>query len=113
MIDSINAVMNCEIKKDNLIRCPHCKESYYMYLYSDTTLAYCPPIYKNGVLINNECRNKSKDYYECMHCGTSFAYKDGVPDENYTTPSVNRVVVDASNYKGKQIKTSEINDLFW
>ena len=69
----------------NNIKCPCCSESNYMYLYSDSTLAYCPPIYKDGVLISNECRNKSTDYYECMNCGAIFAYKNGVLDESYTT----------------------------
>lgn len=61
-------------KRDNLIRCPHCGESYYMEKYSISTCMYCPPIYKNGVNINPD-RNTTTTHCTCMNCGKEFSYK--------------------------------------
>lgn len=56
------------------IKCPHCGESYYMENYSTRTLAYYPPIYKNGVNINPD-RNTTTAYCTCMSCGKDFTYE--------------------------------------
>lgn len=77
VVSWLDAVMNITRESnDDLIRCPHCGESYYMYLYSDTTAVYYPTIYKDGVPIHNENRNKSTHYYECMNCFNGFTSKD-------------------------------------
>ena len=49
------------------IKCPHCKESHYMELYSMTTAVCCPPIYKDGIN-----RNFSTTKYQCLSCGKEF-----------------------------------------
>lgn len=61
-------------KRDNLVRCPHCGESYYMENYSDCTAVYYPPIYKDGVNINPD-RNTITTHCTCMNCGKEFSYK--------------------------------------
>lgn len=61
-------------KKDNLIRCPHCGESYYTENYSSCTAVYYPPIYKNGVNINPD-RNITTTHCTCMNCGKEFSYQ--------------------------------------
>lgn len=77
VISCISAVMDitCESNND-LIRCPHCGESYYMYLFSERTLAYYPTIYKDGVPIHNEDKNKTTNHYECMNCHKGFSSND-------------------------------------
>lgn len=67
----------CEVsepKRDNLIRCPYCGESYYMENYSDFTAVYYPPIYKDGVNINPD-RNTMTTHCTCMNCKKDFSYK--------------------------------------
>lgn len=61
-------------KRDNLIRCPHCGESYYMEKYSACTAMYFPPIYKDGVNINPD-KNITTTHCTCMNCGKEFSYK--------------------------------------
>lgn len=61
-------------KRDNLIRCPHCSESYYMINNSECTAVYYPPIYKDGVNINPD-RNITTTHCTCMNCGKEFSYK--------------------------------------
>lgn len=61
-------------KKDNLIRCPHCGESYYMENGGERTAMYFPPIYKDGVNINQD-RNTTTTHCTCMNCGKSFSYQ--------------------------------------
>lgn len=63
-----------EPKKDNLIRCPYCGESYYMENYSSCTAVYYPPIYKDGVNINPD-RNAKTTHCTCMNCKKDFTYK--------------------------------------
>ena len=66
-------VCKIEVKKDDLIRCPHCGESYYVENYSVSTAVYYPPIYKDGVNINPD-RNQSITHCTCMNCGKEFDY---------------------------------------
>ena len=55
--------------------CPYCGESYYAENYSTTTAMYWAPIYKNGVLIN-ENPNTTTTYCTCCNCGKSFSYSN-------------------------------------
>lgn len=61
-------------KKNNLISCPHCGESYYMKNYSMSTAVYYPPIFKDGVNINPD-RNTITTYCTCINCGKDFSYQ--------------------------------------
>lgn len=54
-------------------KCPYCGESYYAENYSTTTAMYWAPIYKNGVLIN-ENPNTTTTHCTCCNCGKSFSY---------------------------------------
>ena len=73
--DAIECVCKIEDpKKDNLIRCPHCGESYYMENGSTCTAMYFTPIYKDGVNINPD-RNITTTHCICMNCGKNFKYK--------------------------------------
>lgn len=63
-----------EPRRDSLIRCSHCGDSYYMENHSISTAMYCPPIYKDGVNINPD-RNITTTYCTCMNCGKNFSYK--------------------------------------
>ena len=56
-----------------MVKCPRCEESYYTEHYSTTTAMYWTPIYKNGVLIN-ENPNTTTTYCTCCNCGNSFYY---------------------------------------
>lgn len=53
--------------------CPYCGESYYAENYSTTTAMYWAPIYKNGVLMN-ENPNTTTTHCTCCNCGKSFSY---------------------------------------
>lgn len=53
------------------VKCPHCGESYYTVMYSDSTCVYYPPIYKDGVNINPD-RNTTTRHCRCMNCGKEF-----------------------------------------
>lgn len=53
------------------VKCPHCGESYYTVLYSDSTCVYYPPIYKDGVNINPD-HNTTTTHCQCMNCGKEF-----------------------------------------
>ena len=73
--EAIECVCKVEAPKtDNLIRCPHCGESYYMVNYSECTAMYFPPIYKDGVNINPD-RNITTTHCTCMNCGKGFNYE--------------------------------------
>lgn len=63
-----------EPRTDNLIRCPHCGESYYMEKYSACTAMYFPPIYKDGVNINPD-KNITTTHCTCMNCKKDFSYQ--------------------------------------
>ena len=52
-------------------KCPHCGASHYMEGSSMTTLAYYPPIWKDGVNINPD-RNKTTTHCKCLNCGGEF-----------------------------------------
>lgn len=56
-----------------MVRCPNCGESYYAENYSTTTAMYWTPIFKNGVLINDN-PNTTTTYCTCCNCGKSFTY---------------------------------------
>ena len=51
-----------------MITCPKCGKSYFQYLYSSTTLMYCPTIIKDGKVISYDT-NKSTDYLKCLEFG--------------------------------------------
>lgn len=73
--NAIECVCKIEAPKtDNLIRCPHCNESYYQEKYSTCTAMYFPPIYKDGVNINPD-RNTTTTHCTCMNCGKDFSYQ--------------------------------------
>ena len=65
--------MNCKITVNENVKCPHCKESYYQHLYTTSTLAYHPPMYKDGVLINND-KNERINHCRCLNCNKDFSY---------------------------------------
>lgn len=56
-----------------MIKCPHCKKSYYKELYGTVTCMYFPPIYKDGVNINPD-KNIHTVECECLECGKRFTY---------------------------------------
>lgn len=53
------------------IKCPHCGESYYTEMHSNSTCVYHPPIWKDGVNINPD-RNTTTTRYKCLNCGEEF-----------------------------------------
>lgn len=53
------------------VKCPHCGESYYTVMYSNSTCVYYPPIYKDGVNINPD-RNTTTQHCQCLNCGKEF-----------------------------------------
>lgn len=57
------------------IKCPNCGESYYKEEYSVTTCLGWTPIYKDGVLINED-PNTITTYCHCCNCGEHFAYNN-------------------------------------
>ena len=59
--------------KVEVVRCPHCDESYYQELYSTTTCLYSPAIYKDGKLISNN-PNTTSVACQCLSCGKAFSY---------------------------------------
>lgn len=67
-------VCKIEVKKDDLITCPHCGESYYMENYSDCTAMYFPPIYKDGVNIDPD-KNITTTHCTCLNCGKDFSFE--------------------------------------
>lgn len=48
--------------------CPKCGKSYYQEGTSSTTLAYFPPIYKDGININPD-KNTTTTELICLECG--------------------------------------------
>lgn len=58
---------------NKLIKCPQCKDSYYMEKYTTTTAMYFPPIYKDGININPD-GNITTHYCQCRTCGREFTY---------------------------------------
>jgi len=58
-----------------LVKCPRCGESYYQEDYSTCTCIGWAPIYKNGVLIN-ENPNVSTTHCTCLNCGNHFTYSN-------------------------------------
>ena len=51
--------------------CPYCGDDFYRYDYSESTMVYYPPIYKNGINVNPD-QNKKTSYYTCFNCGKRF-----------------------------------------
>lgn len=72
-----------------LIKCPNCGESYYQENYSTTTCMGWTPIYKNGVLIN-ENPNTTTTYCTCCNCGKPFSYSN--KDKNTMQTSLDCVI---------------------
>lgn len=56
------------------INCPNCGWSYYKILYSASTAAYYPPVYKNGVNVNPD-GNITTTMCECANCKEYFSYQ--------------------------------------
>lgn len=55
-------------------KCPKCGKSYYSVGASSSTLAYFPPIYKDGVNINPN-RNTTTTELHCEECGNNWTIK--------------------------------------
>lgn len=72
-INMWNELMNALVK--NPIKCPHCGDSHYSELYSLSTMAYYPLVYKDGVMVNTG-RNAETHTCQCMSCGNRFTYQD-------------------------------------
>ena len=56
------------------IKCPHCGDSYFKELYSETTLIGWAPIYKDGVLMNKNPNTVTIEC-QCISCGKMFTHK--------------------------------------
>ena len=56
-----------------MIKCPNCGESHYEQRYSTRTAMYFPPIYKDGININED-RNTTTYYCSCCACHHNFRY---------------------------------------
>lgn len=54
--------------------CPNCNESYYAIRHSTTTCLGWTPIYKDGVLMNND-PNKTINHCKCLNCGKDFTFE--------------------------------------
>lgn len=54
------------------VKCPHCKDSFYTELYSTATLAYHPPVYKDGENVNAGINETIKTHCRCLSCGKEF-----------------------------------------
>ena len=65
------------VDKQIIIKCPHCGDSYYRELYSVTTCLGWAPIYKDGVLMNENPNTKTSEC-QCISCGKMFTYKGKV-----------------------------------
>lgn len=72
-MDSINCVYN-PVEELHSARCSHCGESYYYEKYTNTTCLCCPPIYKDGVILN-QGHNITTTYCYCLNCGKEFSYQ--------------------------------------
>ena len=71
MNDYVNTIYKGDAK---IIRCcPHCGKSYYRENYSTTTAMYCPPIYKDGININQN-RNTTTTHCTCLNCNKDFSF---------------------------------------
>lgn len=73
-VSELNGTLDCIVNGIVLnddIKCPHCGASYYMEGSSVTTLAYYPPIWKDGVNINPDC-NTITTHCKCLNCGKEF-----------------------------------------
>lgn len=56
------------------IICHKCGKSHYQELYTTSTAMYCPPVYRNGVLVSSD-RNHHTVNCKCLECGSEFSYK--------------------------------------
>ena len=59
--------------ENNIVKCPHCGESYYQELYSTSTCLAWIPIYKNGKIVNKD-PNTTSTHCHCLECGKDFSY---------------------------------------
>lgn len=57
--------------------CPHCGKSYYKELYTEVTCMGWAPVYKYGVLMNDNPNTKTVEC-QCLECGKMFTYKSKV-----------------------------------
>ena len=55
--------------------CPHCGKSHYAVHYSVSTLVGWTPIYKDGVLMNQN-PNVTTTYCNCLNCGQDCNFKE-------------------------------------
>ena len=53
----------------------HCGKSHYAVHYSVSTLVGWTPIYKDGVLMNQN-PNVTTTYCNCLNCGQDFTFKE-------------------------------------
>jgi len=56
-----------------IIKCPQCKDSYYIEKYTVSTCMYYPPIFKNGINVNPD-GNITTHQCQCCNCGYEFTY---------------------------------------
>jgi len=66
--------MTHAIKDGKLWRCPECNMSHYKVGHSKRTLAYYPPVIKDGINTNPD-RNISTTHCTCKECGCEFTIK--------------------------------------
>lgn len=57
----------------DVVRCPHCNESYYQELYITNVCVYSPVIYKDGELFSKGPKT-SRAVCRCLHCGKEFSH---------------------------------------
>lgn len=58
-----------------MIKCPHCGASHYSEGPSECTLAYYPPIWKDGINVNPD-RNTTTTRAHCCECHYDFVIKE-------------------------------------
>lgn len=69
-----------------MIKCPYCGESYYAENYRVSTSMWWTPIYKNGVLVNDN-PNSSTVHCTCINCHKDFSYNTKeIADEDNIRP---------------------------
>jgi len=61
-----------ENRNNQIPTCPECGKSYYQVLYTASTAMYCPPVYKDGVLVSED-RNHHTTRCKCLECGNEFS----------------------------------------
>ena len=59
-----------------MIKCPYCKKSRFVMGFMTSTCMYCPPVYDNGKIVQND-RNIHTQECECLECGKKFLIVNG------------------------------------